>query len=252
MKKILLSLFGLTCAAGLATAADNVFYTATADPALSPDAMNQNSTPADVWQVTLGSVGGSGSYFGSFGDLANSWYIYSFKTDGAVGSVDALHTFDGGALSIGQTVSMSFLNRGAVAGGTVGLSLMDGSSSLITFSFASGDSVYRYTDAGVSEQSTGFGWEFQNALSLSFTLTGSATYNASVSDGVTTANWTGAYSGPITGIDIFNNVGGNNSDVGFNNLAVTPEPSTWALLATGGALLFGFRRRLAVVRKARM
>jgi hypothetical protein len=252
MKKILLSLFGLVCATGLAAAADNVFYTATADPGLSPDGMNQNSTPADVWQVGLSATGGSGSYFGTFGDLANSWYIYSFPMGGAKGSVDALHTFDGGALSIGQTVSLSFLNRTAAAGGSIGLSLMGGSSSLITFSWTAGDSVYRYTDAGVSGQSTGFNWEYQNAFDLSFTLTGSATYSASVSDGVTTANWTGAYSGPITGIDIFNNVGGNNSDVGFNNLAVTPEPSTWALLATGGALLLGFRRRLAVGRKARV
>src|SRR5882757_6973139 len=121
MKKILLSLFGLVCATGLATAADNVFYTATADPAASPDGMNQNSTPADVWQVSLSGTGGRGSYFGTFGDLANSWYIYSFPMGGAKGSVDALHTFDGGALSIGQTVSMSFLNRTAAAGGSIGL-----------------------------------------------------------------------------------------------------------------------------------
>jgi len=254
MKKILLSLFGLTCAAGLATAADNVFYTATADPAASPDGMNQNSTPADVWQVALSSTGGRGTYFGTFGNLANSWYEYSFKTGGTVGSVDALHTFDGGPLSIGQTVSMSFLNRGVIAGGEVGVSLMGGSGSLITFSFAGGDvnNVYRYTDAGTSGQSTGFGWEYQNSLALSFTLTGGTTYNASVSDGVTTAHWSGTYSGLINGIDVFNSVGGGNSDVGFNYLSVAPEPSTWALLAAGGTLLLIRRRRLAFVHKARM
>ena len=71
MKKILLTSLSLTCVVGLATAADNVFYTATADPASNPDGMNQSSTPADVWQVALSSTGGRGTYFGTFGNLAN-------------------------------------------------------------------------------------------------------------------------------------------------------------------------------------
>jgi len=252
MKKILLTLFSLAAVVGLATAADNVSYTATADPANNPDGMNQNATPVDVWQVALSNTGGSGTYFGTYGNLANSWYEYSYLLSSGNGSVDATHTFTGGALSIGQTVSLSFLNRGAVAGGSVGLSLMDGSASLITFSYASGDSVYRYTDAGISQQSTSFAWEYQNALQISFTLTSATTYNAKVTDTVNTANWTGTYTGAIDGIDVFNHAGGNNSDVGFNNLSVVPEPSIWALLVTGGVLLISCRHRLTVVHKARI
>src|SRR5882724_5385971 len=52
MKKILLFIAALVSAASLASAANNVSYTATADPNSSPDGVDQSANPVDVWTVT--------------------------------------------------------------------------------------------------------------------------------------------------------------------------------------------------------
>src|ERR1700685_3810501 len=116
MNKVLLFIVGLVSAASLASAANVVSYTATADPNSAPDAVDQSANPVNVWAVTttpggtngLGDAGadGSGSYFGSpFGtpNLGNAWQMYSFQNDGTGngGSAFANTTFAGGALTIG-------------------------------------------------------------------------------------------------------------------------------------------------------
>src|ERR1051325_11606307 len=72
MKKIGSYIAALVSAASLASAANNVSYTATADPNTSPDGVDQNSNPFDVWTVTTapgfnGSYGSGSGFFAPFG-----------------------------------------------------------------------------------------------------------------------------------------------------------------------------------------
>jgi hypothetical protein len=243
MKKSLVLLVSLFCAAGLASAADNVSYTATSSPANNPDGVDQSLNPVDVWQETIipGDSGGAGSY--QYNGGWAGWYIYSYP-DASGGTIQETHTFTGGALAIGQTVSLNWGNSAIESGQQVGFNLLDGSAnSDITFSFTGGDPTghYRYTDSGVSGQDTGFGFLYQTMFNVAFTVTGANTYSATAG----TASWTGTFTGSLAGIEVFNNAAGNGSDVGFNNLTISsvPEPSAIALIMLTGIGLFGYQHR---------
>jgi len=266
MKKTLLVLVSLVSAAGLASASNNFSYTATAGPAAAPDGIDQNLNPVDAWSVvtTPGSGTGSaqGSYFGTAfgGETLSGWQIWtspgsSANGPGVSGSVDATDTFAGGALSIGQTVSLNFEMRGTSVGTQVGVSLLNGSGKAITFGIFGGEpnvanpytgNGYYYTDAGSTYASAGgMGYQYQSQFNIAYTVTGAGTYSAVAGSD----SWTGTFSGSLIGMDVFNSSAGNGSDVAFNNLtiAAVPEPSTWAMLAAGGVMLSGYRR---IVRRA--
>jgi hypothetical protein len=250
MKKALLFLVSLASAISVASASNNFSYTATSDPSGSPDGVDQSANPVDVWTVVLtpGAAGnnGEGTYYGSQPSLGNAWQEYSYQNTapGNGGSVDANTTFAGGALAIGQTVSINFNMRALDPGTQAGLSLLNGSGNAITFAIiGGGPNNYYYTDAGSTGANAGpLGYQYQNAIHIAFTVTGAGTYSATASNGNGTDNWSGTFSGSLLGMDVFNHAGGNGSDVGFNNLTVVPEPSTWAMLAAGGVMLLGYRR----------
>ncbi len=110
---------------------------------------------------------------------------------------------------------------------------------------------YLFTDASGNTNDSGVGFT-GNGLSINFTLTGADSYSVSITPGGGSATvLTGTLAGtPGTGIADarffnFNAGAGGNADFFVNNLAVIPEPSTYALLA-GPALLGAFmyvRRR---------
>ncbi len=256
MKKTLSVLFGLASAISIASASDNFSYTATADPAANPDGMDQSANPVDVWSVLAvpsGAGGGSGSYLGNPSGGLSGWVIWSspFGTGaGNGGSVDATTTFAGGALGIGQTVSLNYEMRAADPGTQVGVSLLNGSGNAITFAIFGGEpnagypytgDGYYYSDAGSSYASAGsMGYQYQVEFNIAFTVTGAGTYSAVAGSD----SWSGTFSGSLIGMDVFNHAAGDGSDDTFNNLSVTtvPEPSTWAMLAAGGVMLLGCRR----------
>jgi len=254
MNKILLFIVSLVSAASLASAANNVSYTATADPNSSPDGVDQSSNPVDVWTVTTtpgaSGVDGSGSYWGSpFGppNLGNAWQLYSYQNDGVGngGSAFANTTFAGGALTIGQTVSIGFEMRALdPPNGQAGLSLLNGSGNAITFAIiGGGPNHYYYTDSGTNNANAGpLGYQYQSPFVVSFTVTGPGTYSAIASNVNGTDSWTGTFSGSLVGMQVFDSKGGNGSDVGFNNLAIVPEPGTLGLVV-GGLLFFGYAFR---------
>jgi hypothetical protein len=255
MNRVLLFFVSLVSAASLASAASVVSYTATADPNSAPDGVDQSANPVDVWTCTftaggtngLGDAGadGSGSYQGApFGtpNLGNAWQMYSYQNDGANngGSAYANTTFAGGALAIGQTVSIGFEMRALDnPSGTAGLSLLNGSGNAITFEI-NGGGTYNYTDAASTGVSAGsMGYQYQNPFTIAFTVTGPGTYSAVAGSD----SWTGTFSGSLLGMQVFNVKGGNGSDVGFNNLAVVPEPGTLGLVLSGLVFLgYTFRR----------
>ena len=260
MKKVVLTLIGWIGAAALASAANNVIFTATAAPGNTPDGVDQNNNPANVWTVVdtpSGTGGGSGQYFGtSFGgETLSGWQIWSspFGTGtGNAGSVVATTSFAGGALSVGQTVSLNFEMRAADPGRQVGVDLLNGSGDAITFGIFGGEpgpypytgSGYYYSDAGSSYTSAGsMGYQYQSEFNIAFTVTGNGTYSAVAGSD----SWSGTYSGSLLGMDVFNLGAGDGSDVAFNNLTIVavPEPGTFAFVGMGLALLVLNRYRRA-------
>jgi hypothetical protein len=268
MKKVLLSAIGILGFVGLAFASNNFSYAATGSPGSSPDGLDQNNNPLTVWTLvdTAGGTNGAndngadgeGVYFGNpdgsggiGGGSVSSWQEYSYQNDGVGlgGSVNAYNTFSGGALTLGQTVSINFVMRatdpatGGRPAGQVGVSLLNGSSDAITFYiYGGGPGNYFYSDAGSTGANAGpMGYQYQNAFNIAFTQTGANTYSAVAGSD----NWSGTFNGSLSGIDVFDDAGGNGSDVGFNNLTITsvPEPGTLTLIFVGGMLLFGHPSR---------
>jgi aryl-phospho-beta-D-glucosidase BglC (GH1 family) len=246
VKRSLLFVLGLAGSLSLASASTDFSYTATAPPGDMPDGVNQNGTAVDVWTVTLtpgidgnqNGDNGSGVYFGeTFDSFTNGWEEYSFQNTGTGqgGSVDSVNTFAGGALSIGQSVSINFDMRGTdpVAGslpaGRVGVSLLNGSIPALSFYiYGGGPGNYFYTDADSTAASAGsMQYQYQSPFNIKFTVTSGTTYSAVAGSDA----WNGTFSGPLTGIDVFNHAGGNESDVGFNNLAVAGAPTPLQLSA---------------------
>lgn len=229
---------GLTAVAARSQASTIASYVASGDPGLAPDA---NAQSVDAWTNTQSATGGRGSgFFSPFTLSPTPWVLFTYPGPD-VGSIQSSHTFAGGPLSIGQTVLIDWANRAIDPGGSVGVSLTSGGAAVATVKFNGGDpdGVYRYDDAGGTNQSTGEGFAYQNMRTLQFKINSATSYTARF--GFST--WTGTYSGAIDGIQVFNNLGGNGSDVPFNNLNVIPEPSTLILAAFAGLCLAPRRRR---------
>jgi len=210
---------------GFAEAATISSYVASGDPGGAPDA---NAQSVDAWTTTLSSNGGRGSgFFSPFTLSPTPWVLFSFPSGGVNGSIQANHTFDGGPLGVGQVVMIDWANRAIDAGSSVGVSLMSAGTPTVTFKFVGGDpnGVYRYDDAGGTGQSTGAPFAYQSMQTLKFAITGPGTYSASYGP----SSWNGTYTGAIDAIQVFNNGGGNGSDVPFNNLVVVPEPTSSCL-----------------------
>jgi hypothetical protein len=264
MKKTLVTIIGLLGITGLAYASNDFSYTATATPGSSPDGVDQNNNPVSVWTLAQnpGVTGGgiSGAYEGtSFsGETLSGWQIWSSPGSLAVGDggfIEASNIFAGGALSIGQTVSLNFEMRAADPGRDVGISLLNGSGDAITFGIYGGEagpypytgSGYFYSDAGSSYVSAGgMGYQYQNEFNVAFTVTGANTYSAVAGSD----SWSGTFNGSLLGIDVFNYGAGNGSDLAFNNLTVAvPETGTLSLFGLGSAiLLMGWRLRRVAAR----
>ncbi len=265
MKRIALVLGIVMCAARLASASDLFSYTATGSPGGSPDGVDQNNNSLTVWTLALTPGGtnqnndagsdGEGVYFGNpdgGGGIpgGNAWQEYSYQNDGTGlgGSVDATNTFSGGALAVGQTVSINFVMRATdptASGrppGTVGVSLLNGTNVAVEFFiFGGGPGYYEYNDATQTNAKAGtMGYQYQAWFNVAFTVTGPNTYTAHCGSDI----WSGTFNGSLTGIDVFNHAGGNGSDVGFNNLTIAPELSIGNISPDDTVALFNATNKL--------
>jgi hypothetical protein len=221
----------LLVAAARVDAATITSYIASGDPGAAPDA---NAQSVDAWTTTLSATGGRGSgFFSPFTLSPTPWVLFSYPAGGVIGSIQADHAFDGGPLGVGQAVLIDWANRAINTGSSVGVSLTSGGTAAVTIKFVGGDpdGVYRYDDAGGTGLSTGAPFAYQTTQTFKFALTGATTYTASYG----ASAWSGTYSGSIDGIRVFNNGGGNGSDVPFNNLNVVPEPASFVLAVLSAA-----------------
>ena len=107
LMKTLLALVFTLAFAGTATAANNIYYTASDDPNNSPD----STQGVNVWTVNA-NTGGSYYHTGVSGSgPASHWAIWG---NGNHNTTTATHAFAGGALTDGKTVN-TFI--GGIAGG---------------------------------------------------------------------------------------------------------------------------------------
>jgi len=244
MKKTLLILCSLASAVSLASAQSTIVtYMANDAAGNSDDGIDQNLNIVQVWTQTQSPTGGSGGGYGSWTMLEPyAWQIWSYPDGNNVnGSITETHTFAGGPLAVGQTVSLLFANSAINPPQTVGIDLLNGSGSAIQFGFlGGGPNNYYYTDSSSSFASAGsMGFLYHSGFTVSITVTGAGTYSAVAGSD----SWSGTFNGSLVGIDVFDNAGGNGSDVGFNDLSISvPEPSTLAMLAVGSVGFFGWRR----------
>jgi hypothetical protein len=220
----LLIVLGVLCVALTAVsgakAATATSFVASADPNTAPDA---NAGAVDAWTVTPTGTGGSGSGFfipGAVSGLGTPWVLFSYPVGAVNGVIQADHTLDGGTLSAGQSVRIGVANRAVATGGSVGVSLTSAGAVVATFKFSGGDpnGVYRYDDAGGTGLSTGEPFAYETGQTFEFSLNSPTTYTAAYG----LSSWNGTISGAIDGVRVFNNGGGDGSDLSFNNLTIGP------------------------------
>lgn len=192
----------------------------------------------EAWEFSYSGEGSRGSYLANAngGSAVNSgngkaWGIYANSASDS--QANAIRPFTGGSLTVGQTLNIQ-MNNGGVGnspyGGSVGLSLRDSShNNIFEFFFHGGDTHYTIGVSG-TPIATSIAWT-TSALNLSFTQGSGNTWSFSIGSTVYSSDSTGHdLSGAnISEIRLFSY--GNNNDIFFNNLNITPvpEPITLAL-----------------------
>jgi hypothetical protein len=236
-KKMFL-LIAIACmAVSAAPAADVVFYTASDSPGSNPDA---NAGDVNVWTVT-GDGGASRSFLKDVQDGNPAmWAIWDLNGGGGT---YATHAFVGGALEVGQSVSIDWAhNRNIEGNRSIGIRLLDGTSSQVELIFRGGKQVFSKYDTNLGVYQDIAKWyDRYDIFQVVFTLTGPNTYAMHVTEGSIADNpegwgnneddgnpdvgpivdrWTGSFTGSaITGIQVYTE-GGNDSDQWFDNLSI--------------------------------
>ena len=192
---------------------------------------------------TLTSSGGGGSYIGGTGQNNAGPSFGLFGNASGVSSAD--RPFTGGPLTAGQTFSIDLGNSLHInTGGDVGLNLTAAGTPEFTLKFTGGQSTWALNDGG-TDFNISQGFAANTDLLFTFTYNGGSSYSYTFGSAAGN-NFTA--SGTISGIDgvrLFSNNQGAGDNLGFNNLAIIPEPSTVALVGIGLLGACFVRRRKA-------
>ncbi len=201
-------------------AASLAFHVASAQPGSDNDA---DGNRAKVWTVEKAGFADSG-LLDKLGDDTAIWKIWAAKPDSWITQT---HDFEGGALTVGQTVSLNYGHNVNIATGKrVGLRLLSAGKTMeVELSFLGGGPGYERKDAGSAYAVIGKSYDPNHLFNVAFTITGPTTYTA-VADGHT---WQGTFKSPITAIQIFNEGAGEQSDQYTDNLIVQ-SPASWGTM----------------------
>lgn len=191
---------------------------------------------------TFSNTSGDGSQNGAFRSSAtggnqtgsqvssggSSWALYANSGQTA----NATRSFNGGALAVGQQLSLKMDNGWINNGNSVGFSLLNSSgANRFEFYFAGGNGAYTLNQVGIGNL-TGPGYT-DSGLSVIFSQLAGNNFGLQVQVlGGSTYNYNGVLSASdISQIRFFNYSagGGDNYNFYFNDLAVVPEPTNVAL-----------------------
>lgn len=166
------------------------------------------------WLFTQ-STGTAGRYIGLTGLSSSSFGIYS---DGNGEYSTAKRPFEK-TLKSGDTFTVEIGHSNTIDG-EIGLTLLDGSSGVITLKFVGGTSFWKFNDGG-SDFDIGQGYAANTSLTFSFTYNGGSSYSfsfgsASGNNYTATSNISG-----IDGVNFYNNNQGSGENFGFDNLAIS-------------------------------
>ena len=168
-----------------------------------------------------------------------------------IGTIVDAHMFDGGALAIGQTVSLAFEMSATNPHTESAVDLLNGSGAAVTFGIYGAEpdatnpyytgSGYFYSDAGSGGDvnAGSMGYQYHSAFDISFTVTGANTYSAVAG----TDSWSGTVCGFSWELMCSIMPQAMAATWLSTTLAVVPEPGTIALVGIGLALLVGNRCR---------
>ncbi|MEY2537247.1 MAG: hypothetical protein QOG67_987 [Verrucomicrobiota bacterium] len=197
--------------------------------------------------------GFSGQYTGTTGEGTPGWGLFASDNVDSGGngnsSAMAFRSFTGGPLAANQKFSLDLGATSSVfLNSTIGFSLMDGFSPIVTFEYTGGQTFWQFNDGG-SNFDTTIPFQGNTKVSFSFTYNGGLGYTVIITDGTNTysgVNFTASQPiSNLTGFILFNNGQGTDQNIGFNNLAVTtvPEPTTALLLSSTLFIGLFIRRR---------
>lgn len=197
-------------------------------------AWSHSTTSGDGGQNGLFAGTGHSAFGRSRGLYANSGQTAS-----------SIRTFNGGALSLNQTFSISMDTGFINSGGTVGLSLREGGTNRLEFYFIGGSSGYRYNNG--SEVNTGIGFT-SDGLRIFVTPTASNQARLRVTNATESSELfnqliavTNATSIDRVRLFNFNAGSGASNDQFFDDLAI-PEPATAGFALVAGVWALGRRR----------
>ena len=192
------------------------------------------------WTLTSTPSGGfAGSYIG--GTALGDPTFGIFSGNNAAANMLAYRPFTGGGLTSGQSFSVSLANTITI-NGQIGLSLMSGSSARWTLKFVSGQTSWQLNDGG-SDFGAGQAYIANNSLTLTFTYNGGSSYSYTFGTGSGNNFNATADISNLDGVQFFSTNQGPDQNLGFNNLSVVPEPSTYALLALSAVAMGGYAMR---------
>lgn len=230
----------------------NLIFSASADPNASPDA---NSNSINIWNMNfsnnttsqtgsfLGNSGTNGDGVGA-GAGTSAWAMYANSGQSATAASVAFSALVGRALNTtGDSVSIDFDNGFIDNGAMTGVRFLSGATTVSTFSFTGGGSVYQIADNTNSSSGIGF---TDNGFNISLTLNNTTGGYTLIANGSTFSGRTLASSAnSITSIQVFNSNAGefDAKNVFFNNLVLTAIPEPGSILMFGVAMLSLMPRR---------